>query len=422
MFDPRESFSRRDLLKLSAAGVLAASPSGWFQSLAADATKQKTKKSCILLWMNGGPCQFHTWDVKPGGDYKAIDTTVPGIKISEHLPKLAKQMKNMSIIRSMSTGEAVHDRARILMHTGYKQLASAAYPSMGCLVSHELGKADFELPNFVCVNGGVQGNNAAGLYRPIPAYLGPKHAPLMINDAAKGVENLRPFVGLSELDGKAALLDKANQRLLEKYNSPAINAHRTTYKKAMELLHSEKAKAFDIEKESAKTQEAYGKSQFGKSCLLARRLVETGVSFVEVLLGGWDDHGGAATPIKNRSAYMDPAMAALIADLKDRGRLDDTLVIWMGEFGRYPMTGKNKHHPRAWSLMMAGGGIKGGQVVGKTDDKGANVKERPVSAPDFMATVCKALGMDHSKTFKTRDGRPIRMVEKSGKPVAELFS
>src|SRR5262249_50200687 len=160
---------------------LAASPSGWFGALAADATKQKPKtKSCILLWMDGGPCQFHTWDVKPGGDYKAIDTTVPGSQISEYLPKMAQQMKNVSIVRSMTTGEAVHDRARILMHTGYKQLASAAYPSLGCLVSHELGKADFELPNFVCVEGGAKGSK----YRPGPAYLGPKHAPLMVSDPA----------------------------------------------------------------------------------------------------------------------------------------------------------------------------------------------------------------------------------------------
>jgi uncharacterized protein (DUF1501 family) len=421
MFD-RDKLTRRDLLKLSAAGILASSASGWFEHFARAAAPHPGRtKSCILLWMNGGPCQFHTFDVKPGGDFKAIDTSVPGIQISEHLPKLAQQMKHMALIRSMSTGEAVHDRARTLMHTGYKQLASAAYPSMGCLVSHELGQPDSELPNFVCIDGGVEGNNAAGLYRPIPAYLGPKHAPLMVSDPAKGVENVKPHYGLTELDGKADLLDRADARLLEQYGAPAIAAHRTAYKRAMQLLHSPRGKALDIDREPAKSREAYGSSQFGKACLLARRLVETGVPFVEVLLGGWDDHGGAANPVRSRSRYMDPAMATLIGDLKDRGLLDSTLIIWMGEFGRFPMTGRNRHHPRAWTTMLAGAGLKTGQVVGKTTDRGDAVKDRPVSAPDFMATMCKALGMDHAKTFRTKDARPVRMVDRAGKPVEELF-
>src|SRR5262245_33877850 len=184
MFD--RAMTRRDLLRLSTAGVFTASASGWLPALAADAAKSGAKhKSCILLWMNGGPCQFHTFDVKPGGDFKPIPTAVPGIEVSEHLPRLAQQARHLAILRSMSTGEAVHDRARTLMHTGYRQLASAAYPSLGCLASHELGQPDNEIPNFVCIEGGADGNNAAGLYRPTPAHLGPKHAPLMIADPVK---------------------------------------------------------------------------------------------------------------------------------------------------------------------------------------------------------------------------------------------
>jgi hypothetical protein len=425
MSERLERLTRRDLLKLSAAGFLGASASGWFSTFAADVTKAaggKKHKSCILLWMNGGPSQFHTFDVKPGGEFKAIKTAVPGIEISEHLPKLAQQAKEMAILRTMSTGEAVHDRARLLMHTGYKPLPSAPNPSLGCVVSHELGQPGFELPNFVCINGGVEGNNAAGLYRPVPAFLGPKHAPLNIADPVAGVENLKPYLGLSDLDGKAGLLDKADARLLEAYGgNPAIAAHRTAYKRAMELLHSPRGQAFEVEREPAKMREAYGSSQFGKACLMARRLVEVGVPFVEVLLGGWDDHPGAAAPVERRSKYMDPAMATLISDLKERGLLDSTLVIWMGEFGRFPMAGRNRHHARAWSLMMAGAGIKGGQVVGQTTPKGEDVKERPVTAGDFMGTVCKALGIDHTKSFTTRDGRPVRIVDKAAKPVAELF-
>jgi hypothetical protein len=417
--------ARRDFLKLSAAGVLTASASGWFEALAADAAVGAKKgvkhRSCILLWMNGGPCQFHTWDLKPGGDYKPISTTVPGVQISEYLPKMAQQMKYTAILRSMSTPEAVHDRARTLMHTGYRQVASVAYPALGCIVSHQLGQPGFDLPNFVCINGGVQGNNAGKLYRPIPAHLGPRHAPLMVADPVKGVENLKPYLGLGDLDGKAALVDRADARLLEEYGSDAIAAHRTTYRRAMQLLHSPRGKAFDLDREPARMRELYGNSSFGKACLLARRLVETGVPFVEVMLGGWDDHKGAAGPVKNRSAYMDPAMAALLGDLKERGLLDSTLVIWMGEFGRYPMTGRNKHWPRAWTTLLAGAGLKTGQVIGKTDARGTAVTDRPISAPDFMATVCKALGMDYTRQFRSKQGRPIRMVDRSGKPIGELF-
>jgi len=422
-----DNISRRDMMTLAAAGLMGGSASGWFSAFASDATKSaaatgRKHKSCILLWMNGGPSQFHTFDVKEGGEYKSIKTAAPGIEISEHLPELAKQAKEMAIIRSMSTGEAIHDRARLLMHTGYKPNPSAASPSLGCIVSHQLSQPGFELPTFACINGGVQGNNAAGIYRPVSAYLGPKHSPLNISDPQAGVENLKPYLGLSDLDPKAALLDKADARLLDAYaGNPAVAAHRTAYKRAMELLHSPRGRAFEIDREPAKMRDAYGSSQFGKACLMARRLVEVGVPFVEVLLGGWDDHGGAAAPIKSRSAYMDPAMATLISDLKDRGLLDSTLIVWMGEFGRFPMTGRNRHHAKAWSTMLAGAGVKGGQVVGESTAKGDAVKNRPVSAPDFLATICKALDIDYTRTFTTRDGRPVRMVDKGGKHLSELF-
>jgi uncharacterized protein (DUF1501 family) len=419
-----KELSRRDLMKLAAAGLMTSSASGWFQAFAADASRAaaaagRKHKSCILLWMNGGPSQFHTFDVKEGGEYKAIKTAAPGIEISEHLPKLAQQAREMAVIRSMSTGEAVHDRARLLMHTGYKPSPSAANPSLGSIVSHQLSQPGFELPTFCCINGGQGG---AGQFRPVPAYLGPKHAPLHIADPQAGVENLKPFLGLSDLDAKAALVDRADERLEGAHaGNAAVAAHRSAYRRAMELLRSPRGKAFEIDQEPVKSREAYGNSPFGKACLMARRLVEAGVPFVEVLLGGWDNHGGCAEPVKRHSSYMDPAMATLISDLKDRGLLDSTLVVWMGEFGRFPMTGRNRHHPRAWSTMLAGGGIKGGQVVGASTPKGDAVKDRPVSAADFLATICKALDIDYTKSFTTRDGRPVRMVDRSAKHVHELF-
>lgn len=408
--------NRRDLLKLTSVGVLGAGVSGWFDTLAAraaEAAKAGMKhKSCILLFMNGGPAQSHTFDLKDGSEYKAIDTAVPGIKISEHLPKVAEQMKNLAILRSMSTGEASHPRARYLMHTGWRQgQGGVTYPSIGSIVASELGQPDFELPNYVAVGGNAPGSG----------YLGPKHAPLIVSDPARGVENLKPFVELKELDERASLLDELDTNFYGKYQATPIEAHQKGYQKAVQLMHSERARAFDIDKESSATRSAYGESTFGRGCLLARRLVEAGVPFVEVSLGGWDTHGGAATPVRRLSSTIDAPWAALVKDLKERGLLDNTLVIWMGEFGRSPGRGTN-HYARAWSTVLAGAGIKAGQVIGATDRSGGTVSDKPINVKDFMATLCKALGIDYNKQLTGRGGRPFRLVDKGANPVSQLFA
>src|SRR5262249_15480787 len=246
---------------------------------------------------------------KDGSEYKAIDTSVAGIQISEYLQKVAQQMEHCAILRSMSTGEASHPRARYLMHTGYRQGAGGTtYPSLGSLVAEELGPPDAELPNFVAIGGSL----GAG-------YLGPKHAPLVVNDPARGVENLKPFAQMDELEERASLLDELDKDFLGQYQAPSIEAHQKGYQRAVQLMQSEKAKTFEIDREPSKSRDSYGKSKFGEGCLLARRLVEAGVPFVEVSLGGWDTHGGAAQPVKRLSEQVDPAMAALISDLKERG-------------------------------------------------------------------------------------------------------
>lgn len=416
-----ERVSRRDLMRLSAAGVLSAAGGGWLAGVARAAPAAPKHKSCVLLWMNGGPSQAHTFDLKDGREFKSIATRAPGVRISEHLPKLAEQMHLCALLRGMSTGEAEHIRARYLMHTGYKQVGSTAYPGLGCMVSAELGRADAQLPNFVTVDGGVDGNDANGPFRSVPAHLGPKHAPLHVADPAKGVENLKPDGTLEELDARAAALKRANERFLARAGGPAGAAHTSTYERALALLHSVEARVFDLDREPAAARAAYGDSKFGRACLLARRLVEAGTPFVEVVLGGWDDHGGAADPVKKRSKYMDPAMATLIADLKDRGLLDSTLVVWMGEFGRSPHDNGIAHYPRAWTALLAGGGLKLGQVVGRTDATGKTVEDRPVGAADFMATVFRALGIDPERTHQTPDGRPVALVERTGRAVDEVL-
>ena len=414
--------SRREFFKLSAAGVSALSLSGWMNVLARAAAGIR-HKACILLWMDGGPSHKDTFDLKPGtanaGEFKPIPTSVPGVEISEHFPKLAKLMHHGALLRGMSTGEGAHGRAKYYLHTGYKEgVGGLVYPSLGSIASNEIGKPDFPLPNFVSV-----GNRSYGA-----GFLGARHQPLVVNDPARGVENLRPLVGEGQFNDRVGLLEEMESAFHREYKAGTGAAHRTTYQRAVTLMQSKEAKAFDLSRESAATREAYGATKFGEGCLLARRLVETGVSFVEVGLGGWDTHQDNFDRVKRLSGAVDPAMSALIGDLKERGLLDTTLVIWMGEFGRTPKINSRgakpgrDHYPRAWTSALFGGGVKGGQVVGKTDAEGAAVVERPVSTVDFMATVCKLLNIDYTKKYNTSLGRPIRVVDKGERPVSELFA
>jgi uncharacterized protein (DUF1501 family) len=414
--------SRRDWLKLSAAGVSAVSLSGWLRVLAGRAAQTPNKhKSCILLWMDGGPSHKDTFDLKPGtkdgGEFKPIATAVPGVEISEHFPKFAKVMNHAAILRGMSTGEGAHGRAKYYLHTGYKEgQGGLSYPSLGSLASAEIGRPDAPMPNYVAIG------RAYG-----PGFLGARHAPLIVNDPARGVANLKSMVNGSRFDDRLGLLQEMESAFYREYKADAGADHKTTYQRAITLMQSKEGKAFDLSQEPASSREAYGSSRFGDGCLLARRLIESGVSFVEVTLGGWDTHQNNFERVKQLSRQCDPAMAALVNDLKQRGLLDSTLIVWMGEFGRTPRINQRggkpgrDHYPRAWSTVLMGGGIKSGQVVGKTDKEGAAVVERPISALDFLATVCEVLGINWKKQNNTPIGRPIRIVDKGANPIKELL-
>jgi hypothetical protein len=421
---PSDGLRRRDFLKLTAAGVAGVSLSGWMGVLASRAAEAGAKhKRCILLWMDGGPSHKDTFDMKPGttdgGEFRPIPTDVPGIEISEHFPKLASHMKDVAVVRGMTSGEGAHGRARYYMHTGYREgSGGVVHPSLGAIVSAELGSDKATLPNFVAISNRSFGSG----------FLGPKHQPLVVNDPTRGVENLKPLVAEREFDGRVGLLSEMEQAFNREYKAEAGTGHATTYRRAVELMKSREARAFDLSLEPASSRKMYGDGKFAEGCLLARRLIETGVSFVEVTLGGWDTHDNNFERVKNLSAQADAGMSALLGDLKKRGLLDSTLVVWMGEFGRTPKINTRgakpgrDHYPRAWSLLMAGGGVKGGQVVGKTDKEGGTVVDRQVTALDFLATVCKTLGIDHNKQNMTSIGRPIRIVDKGANVVPELLA
>jgi hypothetical protein len=439
--------SRRDWLKLSTAGVISYSMAPWFASLAeAAAANPARKKACILLWMNGGPSQMDTFDCKPGhkngGPIKEIDTSVPGIKISEFLPKVAQQMKHLSIIRSMATKEGDHTRATYNLRTGYLPTGSIQYPTIGSLLSKELGKSDSALPNFVSIAPAPFISPAA--YG--PGFLGPEFAPLMIGNAGYGfgnpnayanllkVQDLLPPKEIQEEQVTARLeLVKELQGNFASGRPGIISAsQQAAYERAVRLMRTSASKAFELDEEKDKLRDAYGRNLFGQGCLLARRLIERGVPFVEVTLsnvpgapGGWDTHDNNVNQVKALCSVLDPAWSTLMTDLKERGLLDSTTIVWMGEFGRTPVINPQRgrdHFPNAWTTVIGGGGIKGGQVHGKTSPGGDSVIEKPVTVPNFIATICKALGLDHTKQNMSNVGRPIRIADAGSKPIQEVLA
>jgi hypothetical protein len=413
--------TRRDFLKLSAAGVFAPALSGWLPVLAKAAEAKTPAKSCILLWMDGGPSHKDTFDLKPdskgAGTFKPIKTSAPGIEISEHLPQVAKVMNHGVLVRSMTTPEGAHARAKYFMHTGYREgQGGVTYPSIGAIASKELGSMDGSMPNYVAINSRSYGSG----------FLGPKHQPLLITDPNRGVEDLKAIVSGTQFDNRIGLLEKMEGAFHREYAADSINDHKTTYERAVKLMQSKEAKAFDLSAESAATKAKFGTGRFAEGVVMARRLIEVGVPFVEVNLGGWDTHQDNFNRVKTLSGQVESALAALVADLKERGRLDSTLIIWMGEFGRTPninTRGANPgrdHYPRAWSLAMFGGGMKGGKVIGQTDKEGASVTDHPTTAQDFLATVCELMGIDYTKKNETSAGRPIQIVEKA-KPFTSMI-
>jgi hypothetical protein len=438
------SLSRREFVVSAAAG---ASLCGWLGRLAAEAPAGPRPRACILLWMAGGPSHIDTFDPKPDapadvrGEFKPVDTAVPGIRVSEHFPRFARLMKHAAVLRGMSTPESDHKQATYHLHTGYQNRAGAvAFPSLGALVAKELGKRDVPLPNFVTIGRGPQEALSAG-------FLGPNYQPLGVTDPVRGLDFIEPVGPRQEFGRQVELLRQLEKPFHEAYRSEAGDAHRSAVERAVRLMSSRQKQAFDLSREPDEVRAAYGRPAqadaprrgektygaesggFGQGCLMARRLVEAGVPFVEVVMGdgvAWDTHRDNFPRTKALSLECDAAMSALVEDLQKRRLLDTTLVVWMGEFGRSPQCGGGgrNHWARAWSTVLIGGGIKGGQVVGQTDRDGAAVIDRPISVPDFLGTVCTLLGIDYKrKNHPAGVDRPIPIVDtsKEVKVLSELL-
>jgi hypothetical protein len=347
----------------------------------------------------------------------------------------------------MSTKESDHGRASYFLRTGRTPGGPVQYPTIGSALSKELGDPNAELPNFVSIAPYRFLSPAAYT----SGFLGPQYAPLIVADNAftfgpQQESNIDQLLKVEDLNlpggvttkrssSRVQLLQEMEQEFIATRPGAAPLSHRTAYQRAVTLMRSAAAKAFNLSEEPKSVRDAYGRGLFGQGCLLARRLIEHGVPFVEVthsnapgLNGtlGWDTHQNNFENVQKLSAVLDQGWAMLMTDLKQRGLLASTLIVWMGEFGRTPRIANERkgrdHWANSWTTVLAGGGIRGGQVVGRTSKDGATVEERPVTVPDLLATVTTALGLDFMKQNPSNVGRPIRIAEPTSKVIKEVLA
>ena len=404
--------SRREFLRGISTASLATGTLSWTDLMAAQhSALRRQGKACILLWMNGGPSQFETFSPKPGhrngGETKGISTAVSGIKIAEFLPETAKLVDEMCIIRSMTSKEGSHPRATFLLHTGYLPTASVRHPSIGSVAAQQLGGTTADLPSYVRIGGNVRNAGGGGL-------LGVQYDPLLIRDPKRAPDNSSLTVAKRRFQRRRGLLSKIDRHYAAGVGKNEVTNHGKVYEQTSRMVLSPRMSVFEIEKEPEKVRESYGKGNFSAGCLMARRLVEAGVTFVEVSMNGWDTHQDNATRSRDLCTQMDQPYAQLLTDLQQRGRLDNTLVIWMGEFGRTPRIngrGGRDHFPHAFNAVLAGCGVQGGQTIGATDPGGREVTDRPVSVQDLFQTIYHLLEIDAEEENLNSIGRPIRVVE-----------
>lgn len=369
------------------------------------AQEPKGAKACILLWLQGGPSQVDTFDPKPGLTPFA---EIEGTGVSSGFPRLARQMKRVSLVRTLHSNDPNHATATYLLHTSYRKAADLQHPHAGAVLAHELGERS-DLPG--CIVIGLDPQCGAG-------WLPGEKGPVVFDRLEAPGEDVKLAVPKERMKKRWELLGALDRKFGEAHPEAAVEDRRKAYERAHRVLTSDKVKAFDLSKENAAP---YGDTPFGRACLTARRLVEAGARFVEVALGDWDSHADNEETHRGLMGILDPAFAALLQDLADRRLLDETMVLCMGEFGRTPRlngAGGRDHFTKCWSAAMAGGGIAGGRVVGETD--GMETVKRPVSVPDLFATIYRAFGVPSSKEVKTKGGRPMKLVD-GGTAVAELF-
>ncbi|HVJ85418.1 MAG TPA: DUF1501 domain-containing protein [Caulifigura sp.] len=414
----RGQLSRRSFLRSTSAAATGAGLLSFSQVCGLHAEELKKQgRSMILLYMAGAPSQFETFDPKPdhenGGGTKVIATSIPGVQIAESLPEVAGVLKHCAVIRSLTNKEGNHQRAQYQLHTGYLPSGGLKHPNFGSAVAKELAVPGSDLPAVVSI-GRTEG---AG-------FLGVDYEPFVVESPGDLPRNVKATVPDLRYSRRLELLGDLENEFAARGAQQVVENQKQLYGKASRMVLSPQVSTFDLKGEPADVQAKYGRGNFGKGCLLARRLVEKGVPFVEVRLDGWDTHFDNFERVPQLCQQIDSPMATLITDLKDRGLLEKTVVLWVGEFGRTPKVNPRSgrdHYPRVFSALVAGGGIRGGQVIGKSSADGSSIEDRPVTVPDLFSSICKALAVDPKTENFSPIGRPIRIVD-GGEVVSELFA
>jgi hypothetical protein len=391
---------------------------------------QSPCESVILIWQGGGPSHIDTWDPKPEapaeihGSFDAIGTNVSGVQLCEHLPNMAKVMDKVALIRSITTNEAAHERGTHYMLTGFTPLPGFAVPGYGAVASKFRGGRS-ALPPYIAIPSALDYGGGAGFLGAALNPFSPSGDPASPGFSVRDLD-LPSGISLEQADRRRTLRQTVDGAFSKfEKGSDSIRATGEFYNRAYTLLSSAEARAaFDLKKEPDAMRSAYGRNRLGQSCLLARRLVETGVRFVTLSTGGWDTHyNGFRALGENLLPNFDQSVAALVKDLDDRGLLKNTMVVTMGEFGRTPVVnrdGGRDHYARVFSMMMAGGGLKGGQVIGASDGRGMEVASRPVRPEDVAATIYKQLGIDYTQSIESPEGVRITL-SRGGRHIQELI-
>jgi hypothetical protein len=415
--------NRRNFLKVGGIGALS-----WLTPLSQLLARQEEEErgkgpahSVILLWLAGGPSQLETFDPHPGtasaGDTQAISTAVKGVQLAKGFEQLAEQMADVSLIRSMTSKEGDHERGTYTLKTGYRPDPTVVHPSIGAVCCHELSADGVDIPRHISI--------LPGQWPARGGFLGDEFDAFKADDPAHPLPDVTAPVDRTRMEQRFRDLDVV-ERAFARGRRERVEAtqHEGTVQRARTMMTSQQLKAFDTSQEPAALRKQYGDTPFGRGCLAARRLIEVGVRCVEVTLNGWDTHADNHRFTTAQAAILDPAFAALLRDLRQRDLLKKTLVVCMGEFGRTPNINKlggRDHWPIGFSVAMAGGGIKGGQVIGETDPEGDPKKlVRPVEVANIHATVFRSLGINPKKTLVTPNERPIKFSE--GEPIADLLA
>ncbi len=365
-------------------------------------------KHCLVLWMNGGPSQFETFDPKPGtqtgGELAAVRTDVTGLSICETLPQIAQRCRHLSMIRNITSAEGEHVRAQYYLHTGYRFVPAFPRPALGSIASHEASQTPF--PNYVTIGSPGYG----------PAYLGPDHAPFSIEDPREARQLL---LGIRRRQSQIQLLQELGSSFDRQHPAAMLKRRVAMIERIESMASTPFVDALDFEKEPARQRRRYGDGRFAEACITARRLIECGVPFVEIQHDGWDTHSDNTRNVRRLCEQIDQPWAVLLDDLEASGLLDETIVLWLGEFGRTPAINANRgrdHFPQITQAVIGGSGLGGGRVVGQTDTAGREILGDTHSVADLFATVLSAMGIDPSGQFETAFGSPTSVTD-GGTPI-----